>query len=231
MPPVVDLDAWHVALAEQQALEKAHTRAGDAVTAARKRLPMVRVADDYRLQGPDRPVPLLDLFEGRRQLVVYHHMLAPQDAHPCPGCCGFCDTVGRLEQVHLRDISFAVVARAPFAELEALRERMEWTFPVYSSEGSTFTEDLNRNPHGPGSFGLGVFLRDGEDIYLTYFTQGRGVESVMGGLYDVTPYGRQESFEDVPDGWPQLPTYSRGGLHDELTAEQLSGVTMPSSAG
>jgi predicted dithiol-disulfide oxidoreductase (DUF899 family) len=233
MPPVVDLETWQAARAALLVREKAHTRAGDALAAERRRLPMVRVTTEHVLQGPDGPVRLLDLFEGRRQLIVYHHMLAPNDPNPCPGCSGLCDSIGRLEHLHAGDVTFAVVARAPFDVFDAFRRRMGWTFPIYSSAGSTFTEELNLNPHGPGSFGIGVFLRDGADIYLTYFTQGRGAEAIHAdpGFLDLTPFGRQESFEDSPEGWPQEPTYTRGKLRDQYTDEELSGATMPSSAG
>jgi predicted dithiol-disulfide oxidoreductase (DUF899 family) len=159
-------------------------------------------------------------------------MLRPDDESPCGGCCAYCDGVGRLEQLHVHDATFAAIADAPYDQFEALRERMEWRFPVYSSMGTTLREDWNRNPWSPDSFGLAAFLRDGRDVFLTYFTQGRGVEGATGsGLLDLLPYGRQQSFEDSPEGWPQSPTYAFGRLHDEYAPEELAGTRMPSSSG
>ena len=101
--------------------------------------------------------------------------------------------------------------------------------PVYSSAGGRFRDELHPSPHGTGSFGLSVFLRDGERVYRTYSTQGRGVDGVP--LIDLTPYGRQESFEDSPEGWPQRKTYTFGKVHDEYTADELAGLAAPSTTG
>ena len=180
--------------------------------------------------GPDGPVSLLDMFEGRRQLMVYHHMLRPDDRHPCPGCSAFVDHVPHLAHLNVSDVTFAIEAAAPLDQLRAYMERMgRPDIPAYSSAGGRFREVLHPSPHGLGSFGLSVFLRDGERVYRTYATQGRGVDGVP--LIDLTPYGRQQSFEDSPEGWPQRPTYSFGRIHDEYTADELAGLAAPSTTG
>lgn len=231
MPPVVEAAEWAAARERLLVEEKAHTRAGDALAARRRRLPMVRIEGEWRLTGPDGEVTLLDLFEGRRQLVLYHHMLQPGDTRPCPGCSAFGDSVPEhLEHLHARDATFAMVAEAPYDEVEAYRQRMGWTMPFYSQHGSTFGADVNPSPHGPTSFAVSVFLRDGSQVYRTWTTQGRGAEA-LANMVDVLPYGRQETFEDSPEGWPQAPTYSVGELHDEYSPEQLAGAAAPSSTG
>jgi predicted dithiol-disulfide oxidoreductase (DUF899 family) len=233
LQPNVDAATWQRKRDALMHAEKAHTRAGDAVTAQRKRLPMVRIDGDWVLQGPDGDTTLLDMFEGRRQLVLYHHMLKPDDAHPCPGCSYFGDGISaHLEHIHFNDATIAFIAEAPLDQIEAYKARMGWTMPFYSQFGTTFGDDVNPSPHGTGSFALSVFLRDGEDVFRTYATWGRGVEALSfgAGMLDVLPFGRQQEFEDAPEGWPQAPTYSRGGLHPDFTDEQLSGATAPSSA-
>ncbi len=232
MPPIVDLATWDAARATLLELEKAHTRATDALAAQRRDMPMVRVERQYELAGAAGAVTLLDLFEGRRQLVLYLHMLTTDDAAPCPGCSSFLDGVARLEQTHVMDVTFAAIADAPYEQFAALRDRLDWQFPVYSSLGTSFREDWNRNPWSPQSFGLSVFLRDGAEIYQTYFTFGRGVEQAGSmGFLDIVPFGRQKAYEQSPSGWPQEPTYSRGQLHDTWSDEELSGATAPSSTG
>lgn len=233
MPPIVGHEEWLAARDALLAREKAHTRAGDALAAERRRLPMERVEGDWTLRGPDGDLSLLDMFEGRRQLVLYHHMLKPQDEHPCPGCSFWGDGVGNLAHLNFSDVTLAMTAQAPLEEIEQYKARMGWTLPFYSWHGSSFGEDLAPSPYGGGSFGINVFLRDATDIYRTYNTWARGAEHLVFGaaIGDITPFGRQQSFEDSPLGWPQAPTYSRGGLHTAFTAEELSGATAPSSTG
>ena len=146
---------------------------------------------------------------------------------------GMGDGVGELAHLHLHDATLAMVAEAPIDEIEEYKRRMGWRVPFYSQHGTTFGEDVNPSPWGPGSFAVSVFVRDGEDIYRTYATQGRGAEHLPFGaaMLDILPFGRQEAWEDSPEGWPQLPTYTLGGLHDEYSREQLAGMTAPSSAG
>jgi predicted dithiol-disulfide oxidoreductase (DUF899 family) len=213
LPPIVTRDAWRAARETLLRKEKAATRALDALAAERRRLPMVEVDGDHLLAGPEGALALVDLFEGRRQLIVYHHMLRPADQSPCSGCSMFADSVGHLAHLHARDTSLVMVSRAPVEEIEAFRRRMGWAIPWYSSAGSSFDDDLGR---GTG-FALDVFLRDGRRVFQTYTTTGRGVEALGSpwSFLDLTPLGRQESWEDSPEGWPQTPPYAWWRLHDE----------------
>jgi predicted dithiol-disulfide oxidoreductase (DUF899 family) len=210
LPPVVSPEEWASALAEVRAAEKAHTRAGDALAARRRRLPMVAFGE-YTFQGADGPQTLLDLFEGRRQLIVYQFMPGPPW---CEGCCLFTDQISHLAHLHARDTTMANVSNAAWPDLAALRERMGWSVPFYSSAGTTFAADCGA---GDG-FGLSVFLRDDDgQVYRTYFTTGRGVEHLgsVWSFLDLTPLGRQETWEDTPAGRPQTPPYQWWRLHDD----------------
>jgi predicted dithiol-disulfide oxidoreductase (DUF899 family) len=227
IPQVVLHDAWKAALDELRVKEKAATRARDALAAERRRLPMVRIEKAYVFEGPNGRASLLDLFEGRRQLIVYHFMFAPGvEGWPsagCRGCSFFVDSIGHLAHLNARDTSFALVSRAPSATIEPYRERMGWTVPWVSSLGSDFNIDLGLTSDDRETFGLSVFLRDGDKIYRSYFTAGRGVEAVgnIPGFLDLTPLGRQEEWEDSPAGWPQTPPWWR--RHDEY--EDATGRT------
>jgi predicted dithiol-disulfide oxidoreductase (DUF899 family) len=225
LPPVVSEEEWRAAVEKLRVKEKEQTRARDALAAERRRLPMVRIDKDYVLEGPQGPARLLDLFEGRRQLFVYHFMFGPNQEEGCDGCSMFVDQVGHLAHLNARDSSFALVSRAPIDKIERYRERMGWTIPWYSSFASDFNVDLGVSPETPQpdeyqdgeSFALSVFLRDGRDVYRTYFTSQRGVES-LGSTWtflDLTPLGRQEDWEDSPPGRPQGPPYKWWRRHDE----------------
>ena len=231
LPPIVSQAEWDAARTELMEVEKAHTRAGDAVAAQRRRLPMVEVDGTLELVGVDGPGTLLDAFEGRRQLIMYHHMLKPNDPAPCGGCSMFLDHVPtHLAHLNALDITFAVEAAAPIDELRAYMTRMDRPdMPAWSTHGTTTREAIHPSPHGPGSFGLSVFVRDGARVFRSYSTQGRGVDGVS--LIDMTVFGRQESFEDSPEGWPQHPTYSFGRIHDEYSADELAGLAVSSSRG
>jgi predicted dithiol-disulfide oxidoreductase (DUF899 family) len=209
---VVSPAEWREALAEHRAKEKAAMRASDALAAERRRLPMVAFDGDYAFDGPDGPVGLPELFEGRTQLIVYHFMFDPGD-DPCVGCTMFTDNVVHLAHLHARDTSFALVSRSPRKELEAYRRRMGWDVPWYSAIGEEFQADAGITT----GFGLSVFVRDGHTIGRTYFTSGRGVEPLgtVWSLLDVTPYGRQEAWQDAPAGTPQGPPYTWWRRHDE----------------
>ena len=221
LPPVVSTTEWEAAHEALLSKEKEATRARDALAAERRRLPIVRIDKDYVLEGPEGKAGLLDLFEGRRQLIVYHFMFAP-DVHGwptagCDGCSMFVDQVGHLAHFHARDTSFALVSRAPLANLERFRERMGWTIPWYSSNGSDFNVGFGVTTDKGETFGLSVFLRDGDDVYRTYFTDRRGVEA-LGSVWtflDLTPLGRQETWEDSPEGYPQTAPYQWWRRHDE----------------
>jgi predicted dithiol-disulfide oxidoreductase (DUF899 family) len=225
LPPVVSAEEWRAASDELLAREKEATRARDELAAERRRLPMVLIDKDYVFQGPNGDARLLDLFEGRRQLILYHFMFGPNQDVGCDGCSLVVDQIGHLAHLHARDTSFAVVSRAPIAKIEPYKRRMGWTIPWYSSFESDFNVDFGRSPETPQpdeyqdgeQFGLSVFLRDGDKVYRTYFTDRRGVEA-LGSVWtflDLTPFGRQESWEDTPAGRPQGPPYEWWRRHDE----------------
>jgi predicted dithiol-disulfide oxidoreductase (DUF899 family) len=221
LPPVVSAGEWQAAHEALLAKEKAATRASDALATERRRQPMVKIDKDYAFDGPDGKARLPDLFEGRRQLILYHFMYAP-GVHGwpeagCPGCTMFVDQVGHLAHFHARDTSFVLVSRAPLGRLLAYKERMGWTIPWYSSAESDFNDDFGLTLPEYETFGLSVFLRDGDDVYRTYFTDRRGVEG-LGSVWtflDLTPLGRQETWEDSPAWVPQTEPYTWWRRHDE----------------
>jgi predicted dithiol-disulfide oxidoreductase (DUF899 family) len=225
LPPVVSETEWQAALDAHRAKEKEATRASDALAAERRRLPRVLIDKDYVFDGPDGKVALPDLFEGRTQLLLYHFMFGPNQDAGCDGCSMVLDQIPHLAHLHARDSSFAAVSRAPIAKIEAYRERMGWTVPWYSSFGSDFNVDFDVGPETPQPdvyqdgeiFGLSAFLRDGDSVFRTYFTTQRGVEALgtVWTLLDVTPLGRQENWEDSPDGYPQTKPYEWWRRHDE----------------
>src|ERR671937_527280 len=174
LPQVVSPAEWQAARDKLLAREKEQMRAGDALAAERRRLPMVRIEKDYVFEGPDRKASLLDLFDGRRQLVLYHFMFAPgvegwPDAG-CPGCSMMVDQFGHPAHLHARDTSRVVVSLAPLDKIEAYRQRRGWTFPWYSSAGTDFNEDFGLSTPQGETFGLSAFLRDRDEVYRTYFT-------------------------------------------------------------
>lgn len=212
LPPVVSQAEWQKKHEELLAKEKELTRASDALAAERRRQPMVLVTNTYMFAGENGEVNLLELFAGRRQLIVYHHMLKPADDSPCSGCCMFTDMIGHLAHLHARDTSLVLVARAPINEIVSLKKRMGWDIPWYSTNNS-FNEDFI----GTESHGISVFLQDSGNIYHTYFNTDRGIEH-LGSVWtflDLTPLGRQENWEDSPAGWPQTEPYQWWKLHDE----------------
>jgi predicted dithiol-disulfide oxidoreductase (DUF899 family) len=211
LPEIVSEEEWqrsHEALLEK---EKQATRARDALAAERRRQPMTEFSADYSFEGPDGVVKLTDLFEGRRQLIVYHFWYPP-DGDPCGGCTMFADQVSPLAHMNARDTSFALVSRAPQQQLEQYKERLGWEIPWYTVIGEDFQEKCGTTEY----FALDVFLRDGDRVFLTYATTGRGVEA-LGSVWtflDLTPFGRQEEWEDTPPGRPQSPPYRWWRLHD-----------------
>jgi predicted dithiol-disulfide oxidoreductase (DUF899 family) len=209
LPPIVSPQEWAVAAAELRAAEKEHMRAGDALAARRRRMPMVEFGS-YTFEGAAGPATLLDLFEGRRQLVVYQFMAGPPW---CEGCCMFTDQIGHLAHLHARDTTMANVSLSRYEDLAALRERMGWQVPFYSSLGNRFAADCGTAE----GFGLSVFLRHDDRVFRTYFTNNRGVEAIgtVWSILDRTPLGRQETWEDTPAGRPQTAPYQWWRLHDE----------------
>jgi predicted dithiol-disulfide oxidoreductase (DUF899 family) len=212
---------WHAARERLLVTEKEATRARDALAAERRRLPMVKIDKDYVFEGPDGSASLLDLFDGRRQLIVYHFMFAPGvEGWPSAGCVGcsmFVDQIGHLAHLHARDTSFALVSRAPLPNIEAYKRRMGWTVPWFSSSASDFNVDFGITTHDGETFGLSVFLRDRDSVFHSYFTNRRSVEA-LGSIWtflDLTPLGRQETWEDSPAGSPQTSPYQWWRRHDE----------------
>ncbi len=216
-PPIVSADEWKAALDELLVDEKRHTREGDALAAKRRRLPMVSVDPSYRLCGQREEVQLIDLFEGRRQLVVYHFMFDTDWDAGCDGCSWVTDAMSHPAHLHARNVSLALVSRAPIQKLQDYRRRMSWVVPWYSATNSDFNEAMGATVDGVEQGGLSVFLRDGDDVYRTYYTTGRGIEHLGSHwtFLDLTPFGRQETWEDSPSGWPQTPPYQWQRRHDE----------------
>jgi predicted dithiol-disulfide oxidoreductase (DUF899 family) len=203
-PPVVSPEEWQHQRDELLRAEKEATRTLDALAARRRRLPMVKFRNDYVFDTDLGPKTLLDLFDGREQLVVYQFMDNGPDAY-CPGCTHFTNNVADLATLNSTGITFVTVSNMPLDQIEQYKARMGWTVPFASSRGNGFSDDT-----GAGNlFRLTVFLRDGNEVYLTYSTTARGVDRLLfsNNLLDLTPYGRQEDWEDSPPGWPQYPTY------------------------
>jgi predicted dithiol-disulfide oxidoreductase (DUF899 family) len=221
LPPVVSAAEWQAAGEELLKKEKEATRARDALAAERRRLPRLPVDKDYVFEGSDGEASLRELFDGRRQLILYHFMFAPDvEGWPdagCSGCSMFVDQIGHLAHIHARDTSFVLVSRAPLQNIQRYRERMGWTIPWFSSAASDFNDDFGVTTPSGETFGLSVFVREGDDVFRAYFTSGRGVEA-LGSVWtflDLTPLGRQEEWEDSPAGYPQTPPYTWWRRHDE----------------
>jgi predicted dithiol-disulfide oxidoreductase (DUF899 family) len=202
IPAVADRAAWQAELDELMVREKALTHEGDAIAAARRRLPMVEVDPTISVVGPDGPVSLLDVFEGRRQLYVYFHMWhagLPAEQQ-CEGCTFFNGQVRELAYLHSRDVTYATFCEGPYEESARYRDFMGWDVPWYSSKDSDPALMADR------WYGIQVcFLRDGDRVFETYWTTGRASERMAPsyGILDMTVYGRQESWESSPPGWPQ----------------------------
>ncbi|MEU8308994.1 DUF899 family protein [Actinomadura sp. NPDC048955] len=204
MPEVVDRAAWQAELDALREREKAHTRAGDAIAAARRRLPMVEVDASAPLTGPDGPVTLLDAFEGRRQLIAYYMMWSAgrPAAEQCDGCTYFNGQLRELSNLHAAGITYATLCQGPYEESVRYRDFMGWEMPWYSAQDSAETLLTGRRP---GMFHLVFYLRNGDRVFETYWTNGRGVEAmdIAYSLMDMSVYGRQENWEDSPEGWPR----------------------------
>lgn len=205
LPPVVGLEEWRTELDALRAREKAATHELDAIAAQRRRLPMVELPD-YTLEGPNGPVRLVDVFEGRSQLITYSHMWFPGKDWQCGGCTGFTSQFTRLDFLDPYDARFVIVTQGPIAEAIAYRDkvgnRMDW----YSTADSSFGADMGAPPNA--GFAVNVFLRDGDTVYRTWHTDGRGTEQLSHTfpLIDLLPWGRQEAWQDSPEGWPQSST-------------------------
>ncbi len=216
-PPVVSQATWCAERDKLLAKEKAATRAQDALAAERRRLPMYQIEKSYRFSGPNGAVGLLDLFDGRCQLIVYHFMFGPEWNEGCVGCSMSVDDMGHLAHLHARDTSLVLVSRAPYPKLETYQRRMGWVVPWFSSYASDFNDDVGATVDDEEKSLLSVFFRVGDAIYRTYSTSGRGDE-MLGSVWsflDLTPYGRQENWEQSPAGWPQSAPYEWWRHHDK----------------
>jgi predicted dithiol-disulfide oxidoreductase (DUF899 family) len=241
-PKIVTREQWLIERKKHLAHEKELTKQLDRLRAERRRLPMVKIEKDYVFEGRTGKVRLLDLFQGHRQLIVYHFMFDPDWDEGCSGCSFITDNIGHLAHLYARDTALVLVSRAPLAKIDPFKKRMGWTIPWYSSFGSDFNYDFHVTldetvapveynyrtkaeleqkgethfTHGE-SHGLSVFLRDGDNVFHTYSVYARGVE-LLDGTYnflDLTPFGRQEDWEDSPEGWLQTPTHGWLRHHDK----------------
>jgi predicted dithiol-disulfide oxidoreductase (DUF899 family) len=226
LPRIVSREEWLIVRKELLVTEREATHAKDALNAARRALPMVEIDKEYTFQGTAGQLSLLDLFEGRRQLIIYHFMFHRDRGEGCPGCSFMADNIPHLSHLHARATTLALVSRAPLDELEPFKKRMGWTVPWYSSFGSDFNYDfhattdedvapveynyrdkaeleaLGQTYHIKGEQpGISVFLRDGDHVYHTYSTYGRGLDLLLTvyNYLDLTPFGRGEGWSGMPD--------------------------------
>jgi predicted dithiol-disulfide oxidoreductase (DUF899 family) len=210
LPAAVDRATFQAELDRLRAREKAHTREGDLIAAARRRLPRVEVDANLALTGPKGPLTLLEAFEGRRQLIAYYFMWDTGRPAPeqCEGCTFYTTQVAELSYLHSRDITYATFCQGPYDESVRYRDFMGWDMPWYSAQASLDALLVGRQI---GLFHLVCYLRDGDRVFETYWTTRRGVEAMdySYALMDLTVYGRQEPWEDSPPGWPQRCSNTR----------------------
>ena len=253
-PDVTTREPWLVARRELLAQEKQLTRLRDEVNAARRRLPMVEITKDYSFDGPHGRVGLIDLFEGRTQLLIYHFMFEPDADEGCVSCSFWIDNLGHFSHLYARDTSIAAVSRAPLDKLERYKQRMGWTIPWYSSYGSDFNYDFHvsldpsvapveynfrdqaqleqENPSWRGwsgeEQGVSAFLRSRDRIFHTYSCYSRGID-LLNGTYnwlDLTARGRQEDWQQPP-GRGDDPSLSWVRRHDEYEPAVIGGASTP----
>jgi len=223
-PPIVSAHEWRAAREQMLVKEKAHTRARDALAAERRRMPWLEVEKGYAFEGPDGRVGLLDLFEGRRQLILYRFFFEPGvDGWPergCRGCSLMADQNAHPAHLNARDTTFAHVSRAPQEDIERFRARMGWSYlPWY-----TLTDDFDADFDVDQMHGTNAFYRDGDRVFRTYFIDERGDEA-LGSTFshlDMTALGRQEAWEDAPEGYPQDDVFW-WRLHDEYEPAVTAG--------
>jgi predicted dithiol-disulfide oxidoreductase (DUF899 family) len=216
-PAIVAPKEWQAAWEQLLVKEKAVTRARDALAAERRRMPWMAVEKQYVFEGPEGMASLLDLFQGRRQLIVYRAFFEPGvfgwPDHGCRGCSMMADHVGNLAHVNARDTTVVYASRAAQTDIERLKSRMGWEhIPWY-----TITDDFDADFNVDEWHGTNAFIHDGDDVYRTYFINNRGDEA-MGNTWsylDMTALGRQEEWEDSPEGYPQTPPYQWWNWHDE----------------
>ena len=220
-PQIVSADDWRAAREAMLVKEKAHMRAGDALAAERRRMPWMAVEKDYAFEGPDGPMSLRDLFGGRRQLIVYRAFYEPGvfgwPDHACRGCSMVADQVSHLSHLNQRDTTLVFASRAPQPDIARLKARMGWEQIPWVTITDSFDADFGVDEwHGHN-----VFIRDGDQVYRTYFTDNRGDEAfgTVWSYLDLTPLGRQETWEDSPEGYPQTAPYKWWNWHDNYDAE------------
>jgi predicted dithiol-disulfide oxidoreductase (DUF899 family) len=213
--PIVTPQQWEAARLELLVKEKELTRARDALAAERRRMPWTPVEREYRFDTPDGPASLLDLFAGRRQLIVYRAFFEPGvhgwPEHACKGCSMVADQVAHVGHLHARDTSLVFTSRAPQADIARVKARMGWEIPWV-----TITDGFDADFGVDEWHGTNAFIREGDQVFRTYFVNNRGDE-VMGGTWsylDITALGRQEQWEDSPEGYPQTPPYEWWNWHD-----------------
>jgi predicted dithiol-disulfide oxidoreductase (DUF899 family) len=215
-PSIVSPQEWEDARQRLLVKEKELTRARDAMAAERRRMPWQAVEKDYAFEGPAGRVSLLDLFAGRRQLIVYRAFFEPGvhgwPDHGCVGCSLMADQVAHLAHLNARDTTLVFASRASQADIERLKARMDWTMPWY-----TILDEFDADFGVDEYHGTNAFIRDGDRVFRTYFVNNRGDEA-MGGTWsylDITALGRQEEWEDSPEGYPQTKPYEWWHWHDE----------------
>jgi predicted dithiol-disulfide oxidoreductase (DUF899 family) len=217
----VSRQEWDEAREKMLVKEKELTRARDALAAERRRMPRLEVEKEYAFEGPDGPATLLDLFGGRRQLVVYRFFYEPGvrgwPERGCGGCSFLADQVAHLAHLNARDTTLAFASRAPQANIQRLKAEMGWDMPWY-----TITDDFDADFGVDEWHGTNAFVREGDQVFRTYFVDSRGDEA-MGSTWsylDITALGRQEVWEDSPEGYPQTPPYQWWNYHDEYGTDQ-----------
>lgn len=206
-PEIVDRSTFEAELDKLRVREKAYTKEGDAIAAARRQLPMVEIDGAIRLIGENGPVTLLDAFEGRRLLIAYYFMwhAGRPAAEQCEGCTLYTSQIRELSFIHSRDATYATIAQGPYEESARYRAFMGWDMPWYAAPRESLEALLVGRR--VGMMHIVCYLRQGSRVFETYWTTRRGVEA-MGNSYrllDMTVYGRQERWEDSPKGWPQRP--------------------------
>ncbi|WP_234804170.1 DUF899 domain-containing protein [Ensifer adhaerens] len=215
-PKVVAKEEWETARNALLAKEKALMKQNDVLAAERRRLPMMEVATDYRFLTADGETDLLGLFAGKRQLIIYRFFYAPDVENwpdgACSGCSMFADSVTHSEHLAARDVSLVFASTASQERIAVYKTRMGWSTPWVTLPDARFSSDFDVKE----TFGINVFVREGNHAYRSYFTNGRGVEAI-GPIFtflDLTPLGRQETWQDAPSGRPQGDPYTWWRLHD-----------------
>ncbi len=226
-PPIVSAQEWESALADMLVKEKELTRARDAMSAMRRRMPWTPVEKDYEFEGPDGKLTLLDLFAGRRQLLVYRAFVDPGvhgwPEHGCVGCSLMADHIGNLAHLNARDTTLVYASRGSQSDIARIKKRMGWTHPWYTmlpNADAAFDVDFGVDEW----HGTNAFIRDGDRVFRTYFINNRGDEVFVNtwDFLDMTALGRQEKWEDSPEGYPQTKPYEWWCWHDEYPNHEPS---------